>query len=83
MFENLNFSKSLSEDLFESWMEKGRESAIGYNYLIVMWNAYEEEYNPVYIEDREGLQKYSHQDVLTISETIVAMYDLFSGTRIG
>jgi hypothetical protein len=79
MFEGSGFSKSLNEDVFTLWLEKGRESKIKYNYLLVVWDEYESEFRAVYIEDREEIETYK---TATGGEVLVAAYDVYSESRI-
>ncbi|MEQ8339428.1 MAG: hypothetical protein RIA62_18845 [Cyclobacteriaceae bacterium] len=74
------FGKALDEETFDSWLEKGRSSNIGYHYLVIIWNTLEEEYQSAFIEAREELgQLPSH---LGLQEKLVAVYDLYSESRI-
>ncbi|HEY0744315.1 MAG TPA: hypothetical protein VGD40_22765 [Chryseosolibacter sp.] len=80
MFEGHDFPKSLDEQVFNSWLENGRLSKIGYKYLLVIWDAYESAYQPVYAENRSEIGQY---DTSRISrERLVAAYDLYSESRI-
>ena len=38
MFEGREYPKSLKEEVFNDWLEKGRQSKMGYLYLMVVWN---------------------------------------------
>lgn len=80
MFESFNFSKSLDEGIFESWLEKGRSSLLGYHYLLIVWNMMEGEYKPIYISNREEIQDY--KNALEVSEILIAAYDLYSESKI-
>tara|TARA_Y100001972_G_scaffold123550_1_gene171017 strand:- start:661 stop:909 length:249 start_codon:yes stop_codon:yes gene_type:complete len=74
------FGKALDEETFDAWMEKGRNSNIGYHYLVIIWNTLEEEYQSAFVEAREELgQLPSH---LGLQEKLVAIYDLYSESRI-
>ncbi|MEQ9219370.1 MAG: hypothetical protein RLO17_15070 [Cyclobacteriaceae bacterium] len=74
------FGKALDEETFDSWLEKGRSNNIGYHYLVIIWNTLEEEYQSAFIEAREELgQLPSH---LGLQEKLVAVYDLYSESRI-
>lgn len=83
MFEGKDYPKSLNEAVFESWFENGRASKIGYNFLLIVWNVYDEEYRPVYEENREEVSTYELYPDAKGSEALVAMYDLYSEGRIG
>jgi hypothetical protein len=79
MFEGRDYPKALDEEVFNSWLEKGRSSKIGYSHLVILWDDYESAYQPVYV---------SHRDEITKSQTpgsrerFVAAYDLYSESRI-
>lgn len=83
MFDGSAFPQSLEENVFESWLEKGRESKIGYAYLLVVWDAYDEKYLPVYKEDRESIDAFERYESSTGRESLVAAYDLYSESRVG
>lgn len=82
MFDGSDFPKSLDEDVFDEWLEKGRQSKISYSILIIVWDAFENDYVPVYTENREELQKYEQYQTATGRESLVAAYDLYSESRI-
>lgn len=82
MFDGPGFPKSLDEEVFNSWLEKGRLSMIGYNYLLVVWDEYESQYRPVYIERREEIGDYKTERSEAGREWLVAVYDLYSESRI-
>ena len=44
MFDSSDFPKPLDEDLFDQWLEKGRNSKIANHYLLVIWDTMEENY---------------------------------------
>ncbi|MBO3700582.1 hypothetical protein [Roseivirga sp. E12] len=77
MFDGLGFSKSLNEDTFDQWLVNGRESKINYEYMLVLWEEGEQDYCPVYLEQRSEIEAY--QDGHSI---VVAAYHLFSETKI-
>ncbi|MAE86794.1 MAG: hypothetical protein CMB80_28925 [Flammeovirgaceae bacterium] len=82
MFDGSDFPKSLDEDVFDEWLEKGRQSKISYSILMIVWDAFENDYVPVYTENREELQKYEKYQTATGRESLVAAYDLYSESRI-
>ena len=82
MFESSNYPARLKEDIFESWIESGRSSKIGYRYLLIVWNVYDEQYQPVYVEDREAIGAYERYPDAKGSEALIAAYDLYSEARI-
>ncbi|MBN7810869.1 hypothetical protein J0A68_07885 [Algoriphagus sp. H41] len=82
MFDSPNYPKPLSEDIFESWLENGRTSKIGYHYLLVIWNVYDEQYQPLYLEDREAIEGYELYPNARGAEALIAAYDLYSEARI-
>ena len=81
-FDGSDFPKSLDEDVFDEWLEKGRQSKISYSILMIVWDAFENDYVPVYTENREELQKYEKYQTATGRESLVAAYDLYSESRI-
>lgn len=82
MFETPDHPKSLDEELFDSWFEKGRDSKISYSYLLIIWDEFEENYFPVYLEEREEIAAYQSSEKVYVRQKLVAAYDLFSETRI-
>ena len=82
MFDGSDFPKSLAEEEFNGWLEHGRRSKIRYNYLLVVWDAYESTYRPVYAEHREEIGEYEPYQNATGRESLVAAYDLYSEARL-
>jgi hypothetical protein len=80
MFEGSGFRKSLSEEVFNVWLENGRLSKIGYKYLLIVWDEHESEYRPVYTEDRNDINTYDSSAMSR--ERLVAAYDVYSESRI-
>jgi hypothetical protein len=80
MFEGAQFRKSLSEEVFNVWLENGRMSKIGYKYLLIVWDEYESDYRPVYSENRDDIHTYDGSAMSR--ERLVAAYDLYSESRI-
>lgn len=80
MFDGPDYPKSLDEEVFNLWLEQGRESRIGYKYLLVVWNTYESAYQPVYTEHRHEINQYDRNPMSR--ERLVAAYDLYSESRI-
>lgn len=78
MFESLHKPKALDEDLFENWLEQGRESLLGYQYLLVIWNDLDTEYQPIYLSSRAELHDYQGSQ----AEIPVAAYDLYSESKV-
>lgn len=83
MFEGAAFPKPIEEDTFEKWLENGRNSKIGYKYMLIIWDNYDDDYNPVYVEERDDIQKYERYENSTGRESLVAAYNLYSESRIG
>lgn len=81
MFEAHRFSKPLDDDQFEAWLQKGRDSKIGYQYLLIVWHILDEEYRPIYFENRTALN-VQITAASNITEEIVAAYDLYSESKI-
>ena len=82
MFEGSDFPASLEEDTFNLWLENGRQSKIGYTYLLIVWDEYEATYRPVYVENREEIGGFELYRESTSRESLVAAYDLYSESRI-
>ncbi|MEQ8582834.1 MAG: hypothetical protein RIC30_12150 [Marinoscillum sp.] len=83
MFDGSDFPKPLDEEVFDQWLENGRQSKIGYAFLLVVWDAFEAAYLPVYAERREQMQDYQRYQESTGRESLVAAYNLYSESRIG
>lgn len=82
MFEGADFSKSLNEDLFDSWLENGRQSKLSYSYLLIIWDETDSDYQPVYLENHDELYDYAKYKLSAGRETLVAAYDLYSESRV-
>lgn len=82
MFETLGFPKGLDESVFQKWLDKGRNSPLSVNYLIVKWNEMEEEFEPQYLEHKEQIKELSSEQKNYTNEKIVAVYDIYSESRI-
>ena len=80
MFETLDFGKSLNEDLFDEWLENGRNSRLGYHYMLVVWDKLYEQFKPIYTEDKERIEEFDNSVVS--NEILVAAYDLYSESKI-
>lgn len=83
MFDSSDFPKSLDESTFDAWLEAGRQSRIGYHYLMIIWNEMEDAYHPIYVENRAQLKSYPHYHSSTSRESLIAAYDLYSESRVG
>ena len=81
MFDG-DFPKSLDEELFDSWLENGRQSKLSYHYMLVIWDELEAEYRPVYLGSRDELNDYAQHKIAIGRETLVASYDLYSESRV-
>ena len=82
MFDSKDFPAALDEELFEQWLVSGRESKIGYTHLLIVWDEIDAAYKPVYIEDREEIDKFEMYGQSTGQESLVAAYDLYSESKI-
>lgn len=82
MFDGSDFPGSLDEEVFNLWLENGRQSKLGYNYLLIVWDEYESKYRPVYAEHRDEIGKYEAYETSTGRESLVAAYNLYSESRI-
>lgn len=82
MFESNDRPESLSEDQLNEWFEKGRAHKISYEYLLIVWDEYERIYSKVLAEDKKDLKSIQKQTQASPAEKIIAVYDLFSESRI-
>ncbi len=82
MFDGPDFPKSLNEDVFNGWLEKGRASKIGYEYLLVIWDEYESDYRPLYTANRDDIGEYKTERTAASREWLVAAYNLYSESRV-
>jgi len=82
MFDGVSFPKPLDEQLFEDWLESGRNSRIPYSYLLIIWDDIEGEYQPIYAESREEIDRYDRYTNTPGRQLLVAVYDLYSESRI-
>ncbi|MFY0686197.1 MAG: hypothetical protein JXQ90_03480 [Cyclobacteriaceae bacterium] len=82
MFNSPDYPKSLDETLFEEWLEKGRESKIRYNFLLIVWDELHTTYKAKYVSERSEIDRYELFGAATTSESLVAVYDLYSESRI-
>ena len=82
MFNGPDFPKSLDEEVFNLWLENGRQSKIGYNYLLIVWDEYDSSYRPVYAQHRDEIGTYKIYKSSATRESLVAAYDLYSESRI-
>ncbi|RAV98239.1 hypothetical protein [Pseudochryseolinea flava] len=82
MFNGPDYPKSLDEDVFDVWLEKGREQKLGYHCLIIIWDEYDAAYKPIYAEHRDEISKYPSREKSTGREWLVAAYDLYSESRV-
>lgn len=82
MFDGPDFPKSLSEETFNEWLEKGRQSKIGYEYLLILWDEYEAGYRPMYVSQRNDIEDYNTERTASTREWLVAAYNLYSESRI-
>jgi len=83
MFDGADYPKSLNESIFENWLEIGRASKIGYHYMLILWDAFEENYRAIFLEDRESIKNYGLYPGANGTESLIAAYDLYSESRIG
>lgn len=82
MFDSREYPKSLSENTFEDWLEKGRESKMRYEYMLVVWDDLESDYHAEYVENRAQIRKYPMWGESASHSAIIAVYDLYSEARI-
>lgn len=82
MFDGADYPKSLDEEVFDQWLEKGRLSKIGYCYLLIIWDAFDDKYIPAYVENRNHITSYELYPNGSTQESLIAVYDLYSEARI-
>ncbi|WP_258104529.1 hypothetical protein [Marinoscillum sp. MHG1-6] len=82
MFDGNDFPKSLNEEQFDSWLEDGRDSKMGYAYLLILWDEFDTEYKPAYAERRDQIGDYEKYGESSGRESIVAAYDLYSQSKV-
>lgn len=82
MFESAGFPKALDENTFMEWLEKGRNSRLPVKYLIIIWNDLEENFRPQYEESREDLEIYCQSLRSNSRESLIAVYDIYSESKI-
>lgn len=82
MFDSPDFPKSLDETLFNIWLENGRSSKISYSHLLVVWDEFDSAYQPVYVESGEEIDTFQKYGTLTVRESLIAAYDLYSESRV-
>ncbi|MEM9895688.1 MAG: hypothetical protein AAF789_04915 [Bacteroidota bacterium] len=82
MFENLNLGSSLSDEVFDAWLETGRKRKMGYEYLGILWDDLSEEFRPVYLKSRKALnERMSHKNAIS-GQRMLAAYDLYSEAKV-
>lgn len=82
MFENAENTISLEEEVFDEWLEKGKESRIGYHYMLVVWNEFDSKYQPIYSESRDQMVTQVRVVNDSSTEALLAVYDLYSETKL-
>ncbi|SIO22013.1 hypothetical protein [Algoriphagus halophilus] len=82
MFEGASFPKPLDEQTFENWLQAGRNSIIPSNFLLILWDDIEGEYQPVYTSERDEIYRYDRYTNTPGRQLLVAAYDLYSESRV-
>lgn len=82
MFDGPDFPKSLSEDVFDEWLENGRKSRLGYQFMLIIFDEFEQDYRPHYVETRAMINGYEMYGNSTSRESLIAAYDLFSESKL-
>ncbi len=82
MFYGPDYPDSLDAETFDQWLEEGRAQKINYEYMLLIWDNFEEKYKPLYVENRSQFNEYEWYGESVNNETIVAIYDLYSEARI-
>ena len=85
MFDSPEFPDSLEEDVFEAWLDKGRESPIAYEYMLIVWDETTGSYLPLYAEDRSDVKEKNpgFWGESPMHTSTIAIYDLFSESKLG
>jgi len=82
MFDSQEYPTSLEESQFESWLEEGRESKMPYEFMLIVWDELEGSYHPEYVESRNEINKHPIWGEAAGYTSIIAVYNLFSESRI-
>ena len=82
MFDSREYPKPLEETIFERWLDKGRDSKMRYEYMLVVWDDLESDYHPEYVENRTLIRKHPFWGMAAGHTATVAVYDLYSEARI-
>lgn len=84
MFDSADYPQSLSEDQFDAWLEKGRESKIRYELMLIVWDDFEKVYQPIYAANKAEAKKLNigQWGETVENEAVIAVYDLYSEARI-
>ncbi len=82
MFEGPDYPQSLDEELFEEWLEKGRQSKISYEFMAVIWDDFDKSYSPRFLENRDEFSEFRDLSHRIGSEWLIAIYDLYSESRL-
>ena len=85
MFDSSEFPDSLEEDVFEAWLEKGRDSPITYEYMLIVWDETTNSYHPLYAEDRDDVKEKNpgFWGESPMHTATIAIYALFSESKLG
>lgn len=82
MFDGPGFPLALDEDVFDQWIEKGKTDKLGFRYLLIVWDEYDSAYRPQYAQKREEFDHYPRYESSTSRESLIAVYDLYSESRV-
>jgi hypothetical protein len=82
MFDGPDYPKSLNEEVFTQWLEKGRQSKMSYEFLLILWDEYESAYRPVYVSRRDEIEQHGAKRTSSSREWLVAAYNLYSESRV-
>ena len=82
MFEGADYPQYLEESQFELWLERGRQSKISYEFLVVIWDEFDQKYIPAFLESRAEFANYDINRNNMSQEQVVAIYDLYSESRL-
>ncbi|CAD5277246.1 MULTISPECIES: hypothetical protein [unclassified Imperialibacter] len=83
MFHGSGFPTTLDEQVFNDWLEAGRNSKLSYTYMLIIWDELDSKYLPVYTAEREKILDYKRYPGASSNESLIAAYDLYSESKVG
>ena len=76
MFDGPDYPKTLDEALFDDWLEAGRMNKMGYKYLLILWDDIEQQYQPVFAEEKNKVLEFEKFGESIAHESLIAMLSL-------